>query len=112
MHARIIKAEPLDDSRAKIVHQHICLAYKLDHDLAALAATQIDREAALIAVQRHEVGALPSSLGYERIGRTAQVAHTGPFNLHDLGTEVTQDLCGARTELNLGQIYDPDAVEG
>ena len=78
-------------------------------DRAALFTFEVDREAALVAIESREV---PAFAGGERLEKAREVAGRRMLDLDDVGAESRKDLRAVRAGQRARQIEHPDALEG
>ena len=106
--AGVVEAEPLGRVEAHVVDHDVGRLDQPPERLSRRILLQIQHDAALVAVQRDEVGAHP--LGPARADLPAIVAVAG-FHLDDFGTHVAEDLCREWAEHHGGEVDHPDARE-
>src|SRR5467141_1703790 len=107
--AREVESQLLDDAGAQALDEDVGARDEALEDLEAALALAVQRQALLVAVQRHEQRALAAPVG--RGPRARVVAAAGPLDLDHVGAHVTERLRAERTGDVLRQVDDDDSVE-
>ena len=106
---RIAQAQALDRLDAHVVHQHVDTGDQPEHGVAAGRALQVDRDRALVAVDR-EVDRTHAAVPRHAVG-TYQVALQA-FDLDHVGTVVAEDLGGQRAQHHRGEVQYANPGQG
>jgi hypothetical protein len=106
---RIVETELGDGTGPQALHEDVGAADEAAQDLEPPLALEVEREAALVAVEGHERGALLAPEGRRPGARVVTAA--GPLDLDDLRAHVAEDLRAERPRNILGEIDDDEPVE-
>ena len=100
----VAEAQPLDGAGGEILDHDVGLLQHLREDLAAAFAAEVQRDAALVGVEQHEVVRIHA----RRVGgRTAPlVAAFRILDLDDIGAQPGERLGARGSGLELGQVED------
>src|SRR5439155_16663604 len=104
----VTEAEPLHHAGPEVVHQNVGLAGEPIDRLTTERRADVDRDAALVAIQAPEHGTLAARVFHVHAG---EIAGARPLDLDDVGAEVAQHLRRARPQLDLGEVEDRHASE-
>ncbi len=107
---RIVEAKLLHHAAGEILHHHIRLRDELTRDLQRCRIGEVERNAALVAIETEESRALAADFGMFVGARV--VAAIRVFNLDDLGAEIREGLRAGGTSDNAGEIHDQQTIEG
>ena len=128
-HVAVSRDRAIDQARVALAQRLVAQAKAvhhagpevLDHDVRVLAQPlserpsvrmlEIDRHAALVAVQRDERVALALDRERRRGSLAGRVAHSGPLDLDDLAPQIGQQLRCQRTGHELGEVDDLDPLK-
>ena len=100
----------------EVLHQHIALRHQLAHDLLAFGGGNVERDGALVAVHRQEVGGLGGGLAL-RVGREGRaplagvVALAGALDLDDIGPQVGQGLGAPGPGEHAGEVQNAKVLK-
>src|SRR5207245_1804729 len=97
----VAEAEPLHHAGPEVVHQNVGLAGEPIDRLTTERRADVDRDAALVAIQAPEHGTLAARVFHVHAG---EIAGARPLDLDDVGAEVAQHLRRARPQLDLGEV--------
>src|SRR3989442_1356627 len=107
--AREIESQLLDDAGAQALDEDVGARDEALEDLEAALALEVEGQALLVAVQRHEQRALAAPVG--RGPRARVVAAAGTLDLDHVGAHIAERLRAERTGDVLRQVDDDDSVE-
>ena len=105
-HGGIAEPELVGDAREEVLDDDIGAPGQLEDQLAALGLLEIDRDAALTAVDRRERRAHPAAAPGTQV-----VAAAGPLYLHDVGAQVGHERRAIGTRDHAREIEDADSVQ-
>ena len=103
------EAELVHRSRPEVLEEHVALARERLKDLASLGRLEVQGDALLVAVDRHEVRRLALD---ERRPAARVVALAGLLDLDDLGAHVTEHHGAEGTGEDAGEVENADTGEG
>src|SRR6058998_3525744 len=101
-------AEPFHRAGAEVLDDDVALAREAPQNVQALAGLEVERDALLAAVDRHEVRGLAR---HKRRPFPRVVALAPLLDLDDLGAHVGQHHRAERSSEDACEIEHPDAVE-
>ena len=106
-------AEPGQHAGAEILHHDVGLLGHLHDDRMDLAAFQVERDRALVAVPGEEVRALRAADPFGEEGHARNMSPgAGALDLDDIGAHVGEKLRGEGPLQQMAEIEDGDAGEG
>jgi len=108
-HVFIGEAQPRHGVGAHVVDEDLRLGHQRAQFGAAFVGLQVQRDAALVAVERHEGGAHVRVLGV--LGAVALAVAAGVLHLDHVGAQIAQDLGGIGPEDEFCQVQNGDAVK-
>ena len=97
------EAEPIQNTRPEVLHQHVAALHQPGKDLFALVVLQVHGDRALVAVQHREVEAVGVRDVPQLFARG--VSHRR-FELDDVRTQEGHQLARGRTRLNVGHVQN------
>jgi hypothetical protein len=107
--SREVETELLDDARTQALDENIRALDEPLENVDAPFALEVDGEAPLVSIQRHEDGALA---GPERWTPSPRIVPPSrALDLDDLGTHVTERLRAEWAGHVLGEVGDDDSIE-
>ena len=107
LHHVVADVELLHDARAVVLHEDVVVRRHVEQQLPSARLTQVQHDAALVAVPVQEVG---------RVAQAAQlapprVAAARRLDLHDVGPHPGQRLRARGSRLVLRHVQDPHSIE-
>src|SRR5262249_23537826 len=92
-----------------VLDEHVRGLRQAFDDLDTLSALQVDGESALVAIHRHERGALAIARDRGQLARG--LARLRWLDLDDVRTHVSEIHGAERSRHGLGEVDDPDSLE-
>ena len=105
---RRAETEPLDRTRSEVVDEHVRPGEEGVEQRTVRGRLDVQRRAALAAIQPDEIGRLP--LHY-RVVVAGEVSAVRPLDLHHVRTEIGEVPGRARRGEDGRHVHDPQAVE-
>ena len=102
----MVDAETLGDAGAVVLQEHVRRLDEFEQDRPALPRLQVDRQAALVAVQGQEGDVDPVAARAAGSGVALPLARDR-LDLDDVGAEIAEPLAGERTGHGDRAIKDP-----
>ncbi len=105
MHVLPAEAEPLQDPRAEILHDHVARLDQIDQHVLPHRVLEVDRDGSLVAVEHREVEAVG-------VGDVAQLSagHVARrrFQLDDVRAQKAHELAAGGPGLNVRHVEHAD----
>ena len=109
LHHVVTQAKALHHSRSKVLDDDVCIRGELEKDLLGLVLLEVKGEAALVAIDGHEIGAL--ALNERRAPVAGVVAAARNLDLDDVRPVVAQHQGAERAGQGAGQIQHFQAFQ-
>ena len=110
-HRRRSQPVPLQGPRSEVLDDHIGLRQKPMQEVTIGGRPQVSRDTELVAIDGEVVRALPPVVE-RRPPAPGVVTLPGPFDLDDIGAEVSEDHCRERSGEDARQIEYFDSRKG
>ena len=107
-HRVIAKTKGFHGARTKILDQHVGSLDEPAQELQRLRVLEVQRQAALAAVDTHKIGALAVDKGWTIAPRV--VSSFGPLHFHHIGAHVPQHHGTVRARQDPGHVQHFDTL--
>src|SRR4029077_11745087 len=107
----VADTELVHHAGTKIFHHHVGFSGKLPDDLDGFRPGEIERQAALVAVDRLPAGRKPAIGPFAAQGRATHVLAAAPLDLDDVGPEQRELVARVGASQHLGEVENFHAFE-
>ncbi len=109
----LVDPQRLDRSRPEVVQEQVGVRGQASQQGVAVIGPQVDHEAALVAVDRCEIGAPPIRwIAPERRTPSPRLVAGGRLELPDVGPQVAEQHRRERPGQNAAEVQDADPGQG